>query len=274
MKRVGFSLRRTALIAGVTLREAARQKLAGLLVLTAAGLVAGVRMLRDFNFGASELKFIADFGDGTIAGFGAVLTVGLTAQLFFSEIESRTALTLLAKPVWRAEFLLGKFLGVAAVAAAFCALLTATLAAVLWSREEALRAELPGALAAGGVVDYGALWVAAWFQVLKLGLLAAGTLLIASFAQSQVYAVTMGGAMFAICHLQAFAHTAYARNEGSLMVGPAALIHWIFPDFQLFALGDGGNWSAIGIARLTVYAAGYAAVALGLAVRAFSQREV
>ena len=59
MKRVSFSWARVGLIAAVTLREAARQKLVGLLGLIAMGLVVGVHALRDFNFGASELKFIA-----------------------------------------------------------------------------------------------------------------------------------------------------------------------------------------------------------------------
>jgi ABC-type transport system involved in multi-copper enzyme maturation permease subunit len=38
--------------------------------------------------------------------FGSALTIAATAQLFFSEIENRTVLTLLAKPVWRSEFIL------------------------------------------------------------------------------------------------------------------------------------------------------------------------
>ena len=274
MTTVPFSIGRTGLIAAVTLREALRQKLVGLLALLAMGLVAGVRALRDFNFGAPELKFIADFGDGAIAGFGAVLTIVLMAQLFFGEVENRTALTLLAKPVWRTEFLLGKFLGVLVVIAVFCVTLTATLAVVLWQREAALRLEQPEAFAAGGAVNYGALVVEGWLQGLKLMLLAAGTLLVACFAQTQIYAVMMGFAGFVICHLQAFAHGAYERSGASVMMVPAKVIRWIFPDFQLFALEAGGEWSAVGVTRLTLYAAGYAAVALGLAVRVFRQREV
>ena len=271
MRAVPFSPTRVTLIAAVTLREALRQKLVAVLVLVAVGLVAGVQVLRDFNFGASELKFIADFGDGAIAGFGAALTIALTAQLFFSEIENRTALTLLAKPVWRTEFLLGKFLGVVAVAAAFCALLTVTLSLVLWERS----ASLAGDGASSEVtVDYVGLWVVAWLQGLKLALLAAGTLLAATFAQTQLYAVMVGCAGFVICHLQAFAHSAYERNGATLMGIPATLIHWMFPDFQLFALADGGQWSWLGVGRLTVYAAGYVMVALGLAVHLFRSREV
>ena len=119
MKTVPFSPVRMLLIAQNTLREAARQKLFHFLLFLAFALVLGARWLRDFNFGAPELKFLADCGFGAMAFFGAALTVTATAQLFFSEIENRTALTLLAKPVWRAEFVLGKLLGLAALVGGF-----------------------------------------------------------------------------------------------------------------------------------------------------------
>src|SRR3954469_4467428 len=143
MKRVPFSLVRTLLIARNTLQEAARQKLFNFLAILGLGLVASVQYFHDFNFGASELKFIADFGYGAMAFFGAALTIAATAQLFFSEIDNRTALTLLAKPVWRSEFILGKFLGIAALVGMFCVLLTVLLTAVLWWREGELMREFP-----------------------------------------------------------------------------------------------------------------------------------
>lgn len=269
MTRVPFSGRRTLLIAGNTLREAVRQKLFNLLVLLALGLVIGVRYLRDFNFGSPELKFIADFGDGAISFFGAALTITATAQLFFSEIDNRTALTLLAKAVWRTEFIAGKFLGAAAVAAGFCVLLSATLAAVLWSRETALMREFPEVFAQGRVLHYGTLAVAGWLQWLKLAMLASGTLLIASFAQTQLYTVMMGFAILVICHLQNLAHGAswIARAMGGV-------IGWVFPDFQLFAVGIETDLPWGHIARLTVYALGHVAVAVALATYAFRKREI
>lgn len=117
--RVPFSFRRTGLIAQNTLREASRQRLFNFLLFLALALVLGARWFRDFNFGAPELKFLADCGFGAMAFFGAALTITATAQLVFSEIENRTALTLLAKPVWRAEFVLGKFAGIAALTGLF-----------------------------------------------------------------------------------------------------------------------------------------------------------
>ncbi|MEY4488144.1 MAG: hypothetical protein RIQ79_652, partial [Verrucomicrobiota bacterium] len=132
---VPFSFSRLALIASNTFLEAVRQRLFNFLLLLAVGLVASAQFFRDFNFGSSELKFIADFGFGALVFFGSALTITTTAQLFFSEIENRTALTLLAKPIWRAEFVFGKFVGVFAVIGVFCALTIGLMMALLWHRE-------------------------------------------------------------------------------------------------------------------------------------------
>src|SRR5688500_10541135 len=180
MKPVPFSFRRTLLIAQNTLLEASRQKLLNFLVFLALGLVLGARWFRDFNFGAPELKFLADCGFGAMAFFGAALTIAATAQLFFSEIENRTALTLLAKPVWRSECVVGAFLGSAMLAGIVCALLTMLLVAVLWWREGELMREFPDSFPQGRVVSYSLVLLAGLLQWLKLAVLAAFTLLVAS----------------------------------------------------------------------------------------------
>src|SRR5881394_823849 len=120
MIAVPFSARRTFLIARNTLQEASRQKLLNFLVFLALGLVVGARWLRDFNFGAPELRFLADCGLGAMALFGAALAITATAQLFFGELEQRTILTLLARPVRRGEWMLGKFFAIAAIVGVFC----------------------------------------------------------------------------------------------------------------------------------------------------------
>src|SRR3954467_14908376 len=75
MTTVPFSISRTLLIAQNTLLEAARQKLFNFLLVLALGLVIGARWFRDFNFGAPELKFLADCGFGAMSFFGAALTI-------------------------------------------------------------------------------------------------------------------------------------------------------------------------------------------------------
>ena len=278
MSAVPFSLRRVGLIADNTLREAARQRLFHFFLLLALALVLGARWLRDFNFGAPELKFLIDCGLGAMGFFGAALTVTATAQLFFSEIENRTALTLLAKPVWRAEFLLGKFAGIAVLIAVFCGLLTALLMAAVWSRERELMAAAPEAFARGSVVSYTAIGLAGLLQWLKFAVLAAFGLLIASFAQTQLFTMVMGFLFLVICHLQYLAQDAYGRAGTILGRVTAALLAAVFPNFQLFALGDVLTGPDVPPAahtlRIALYAAGYCAVACGLAIFSFRKREI
>ena len=278
MNRVSFSPARVGLIAGNTLLEAARQKLFNFLLLLALALVAGVQGFRDFNFGAPELKFLADFGFGAMAFFGSALTIVATAQLFFSEVEQRTALTLLAKPVWRAEFMLGKFLGIVAVVAVFCAALGALLAGVLWMRESALLREVPEAFAQGGRVDYRAFAAAALLQWLKFAVLAAFTLLVASVSQTQLYTVVTGFFVLVICHLQYLAHDAYGRAGSLTARALAALIEFMFPNFQLFNLADELTAAAAPawgrVAGVSLYAFGYIAAACALAIYSFRKREI
>ena len=278
LRRVPFSFRRTGLIAQNTLREAARQRLFNFLLFLALALVLGARWFRDFNFGAPELKFLADCGFGAMAFFGAALTVAATAQLVFSEIENRTALTLLAKPVWRAEFILGKFVGIAALAGVFCLLLTGLLAAVLFWREGQLMREYPDNFAQGRVVSYGMVALAGLMQWLKLIVLAAFSLLVASFAQTQLFTVVTGFFILVICHLQYLAQDAYTRGGAWFGRIVAGGISTVFPNFQVFTLADSLNaadappwWHVV---RVGVYAGGYVAVTCGLAVYSFRQREI
>ena len=278
MNRVAFSPRRLGLIALNTVREAVRQKVLNLLVLLALVVVLGAQFLRDFHFGSPELKFIADLGSGAMAVFGTVLAVVMTAQLFYSELQHRTAQTLLAKPVWRAEFILGKFLGVAVILGAFCGLLIVLLAGVLWARETALMRDLPGAFAVGRVINYAHLAAAGLLQWLKLLVLSALTLLVASYARTQLFTMVMGFLVFVICHLQHLMLAASAR-AGTTTAGVAmGLVARVLPNFQLFNLADtpGGDgtlaWSSLG--RVVLYALAYVAAACGLAAFCFRRREI
>ena len=278
MNPVRFSPVRTWLIAGNTLREAARQRFFQFLLLLAFALTLGARWLRDFNFGAPELKFLADCGFGAMAFLGAALTIAATAQLFFSEVENRTALTLLAKPVWRAEFVLGKLLGVAALSAVFCALLTGLLSLTLAWREAELARMLPDAAAPGVGVSHAMVALGGLMQWLRLLVLAAFTLLVATFAQSQLFSVVTGFFILVVCHLQHLAQDAYTRAGSAAGLIASGFISSVFPDFQVFQIADSLSAAdlpvAVDVVRVTLYAFGYAAAAVGLAVVSFRRREI
>jgi len=269
-----ISLRLIGLIAGNTVREAVRQRLAAVVVVLAVALVAGARYLQVFNFGAPELRFIADLGLGAIGVLGAVLAVTTTAQLFFAELEQRTVLPLLAKPVGRTEFVFGKFCGAAAMVTAFCAVLLGLLALVLWSREMVLLRESPAALPDGRMLDYGWLVVTGVLLWLKLLMASALTLLVASYARSHAFAVVLGFLLWVIGHLQHVMLEASMRSGAAMLRAGAWVAASVLPDYQRFGFPEArmDRWQLLGAAL--GYGVVYSAAACGLAAFLFRRREI
>lgn len=269
---------RLATVARNTFTEALRQKLFALLLILALALAASSQFFRDFNFGSSELKFIADFGFGAIVFFGSALTITATAQLFFSEIENRTALTLLAKPIRRSEFIVGKFLGITAVIALFCILTTLLLAALLYHRETALMTAHPDAFAGERLISYPAILAAGLLQWLKFTVLAAITLLVASYSNTNLYTVIVAFFILLICHLQYLARDAYAHIANPVLQFLTRALGYIFPNFQLYNITDHiALHSALParlIATAILTALVYNIVILALATLTFRGREI
>jgi len=149
---------------------------------------------------------------------------------------------------------------------------------VLWTRETSLMRELPDEFTSGRVLHYPALLAAGLLQWLKLAVLAAFVLLVASFAQSQLYTVIAGFFVLVICHLQYLAQEAYAHSGSAMARVVGGLIGVLFPNFQLFnvadALGAGGALPWGRVVRVACYALVYIAVAGALSVLSFRKREI
>src|SRR3989442_6273224 len=105
-------LTRINAIALNTFREAIRHRLAYLL-LVFAGVMTSFAQILSFLAVGSEEKIIKDFGLASIDLFGVLTAVFIGIGLVSREIERRTVYTLLAKPLHRFEFILGKYAGLA-----------------------------------------------------------------------------------------------------------------------------------------------------------------
>jgi ABC-2 type transport system permease protein len=267
-------------IARLTFLEAVRQRFFNFLILLAVALVGSSYFFRQFNFGASELRFIADFGLGGIFLFGSILSVVAAAQLFFSEIENRTALTILAKPVRRWSFIAGKFLGVALLMFVFIALLTTLLGLCLWWRERQLIVQWGDQFPPSEHVRYWALAFDGLLQWLKFDVLVAVTILIASFANTNLYTVIVSFFVQLICQLQYIANDRWSGIKAAWARPLVWLLGKVFPNFQLFSIGDLAIFPQkvpiphTALLAAAGYAAIYIVVFLALAVFSFSQREI
>lgn len=232
------SINRVRLIAGNTFLEAVRQKFFNALLLISIALVVSSTFFQQFDFGAGELKFIVDFGFGALFFFGSILSITATAQLFFSEVENRTALTMLAKPIYKIEFLAGKFFGACMLMLVFTVAITLTLAGILYWRETALMARLGDVFIQGRLIRYEDLITFGLLQWIKFSILSAITLFIASFSNTNLYTIIVSFFVLIICQLQYIARDAYTSVENLLLQWLVWLLGLAFPNFQMFNVGD------------------------------------
>ena len=274
------SVQRIRLIATNTFLEAVRQKFFSAILLISVGLIIFASFFQQFDFGTNELKFIIDFGFGAIFFFGSILSIAIIAQLFFNEIESRTPLTLLSKPVHRSEFLIGKFVGAQFLMLIFVFVLSLVLAAILLWRERVLLSQFGNVGELDALLHYYDLFIFASLQWVRFCVIGAFTLLICSFAKSYVYTFITSLFVLIVCQLQYIAHELYAHMD----LGPARLlaqlVAWTFPNFQLFNVGDqlvlagSSSLSNVAVAHITGYACVYVVTYIFLAYYNFSRREI
>ncbi len=101
---------RITAIALNTFREAIRNRILYLLLVFAVVMISFAQILSLLTVGSEE-KIIKDFGLASIDIFGVLTSVFIGIGLVSREIERRTVYTLLAKPIHRFEFVLGKYAG-------------------------------------------------------------------------------------------------------------------------------------------------------------------
>jgi ABC-type transport system involved in multi-copper enzyme maturation permease subunit len=121
---------RIAAIALNTFREAIRHRILYLLLVFAVGMISVSQLLSLLTVGSEE-KIIKDFGLAAIEVFGVLTGVFIGVGLVSREIERRTVFTLLAKPIHRSEFVLGKFAGLALTIVVNMAVMSGWFAVVL-----------------------------------------------------------------------------------------------------------------------------------------------
>lgn len=93
-----------------TFKEAKRDRVLYLLFFFVAVSLLFSRFLALLTVG-DRVKIIKDVGLASISLFGMLMAILMGTGLVYKEIDKKTIFTLLAKPIHRAEFLLGKFLG-------------------------------------------------------------------------------------------------------------------------------------------------------------------
>jgi ABC-type transport system involved in multi-copper enzyme maturation permease subunit len=128
------SLKRIWAVALLTSTEGLRQPVFFLVFFTAAGLTAASPAFAFFHLG-EEAKMVTDLGLSTVLTFSTLLAILTASSTITDEIEGRTALTMLSKPLKRTEFLLGKYFGIGITTSALVVLMGPAIVITLRSQK-------------------------------------------------------------------------------------------------------------------------------------------
>src|SRR5437764_6880708 len=118
-------------IALATAKETIRQPAFFVMAFFAGALLVVTIFVSYFTFG-EDIKMYKDTGLTTISFFCMLLALLTASSTVAEEIEGKTAITLLSKPINRRQFIIGKFLGIELGVLALYSVLGALCAAGVW----------------------------------------------------------------------------------------------------------------------------------------------
>ena len=268
----GFSASRSAsrmwAIAINTFREAVRNRVMAVLFFFAVGLMAFSLVLGELSLNQEE-RIIKDLGLAGVSVFSVLIALFLGVNLLSKELDKKTVYAIIPKPLYRWEFLLGKYLGIALTMTVLVTVMSVVLAGFVLARD-------------GRV---GVLMLRAELLLLLEVLLLCGVALFFSSFSSPYLSAMLTGALWIIgrssAELAAFAEVEKTPGVVSqLLKGVLQVV----PDFRLFYvsganLGDtvvSIHQSFVGwgyVLNAAGYAAFYTLVCLSLAVFLFERRD-
>jgi len=236
-----------------TFREAVRDRVLYNLVFFALLMIGAAILVGQISIGIEEVVIVS-LGLSAISFIGLLMAVFIGVGLVSKEMDKRTIYALLAKPVRRWEFLVGKFAGLIFTLAVNTAAMAAGLfLALLYVRHTLQRSD------AG-------LLVAVYFILLKLAIVVALALLFSCATTSLLSILYCAGFYVAGSFVQ---QMRTLRND---MAGPAAA------NFENFSVtGPVAHGVAIPgalILQTTLYAALYCVVLMAAAAIIFSHKNL
>jgi len=123
-------MNRIRAIAWNTFREAVRNKILYSLLFFAVLLILSALAIGNLTL-HEEIRTIRDVGLFGIDLFGVIIAIFVGVNLLYKELELKTVYTILPKPLWRWEFVLGKWLGMLLTLGVQMAVMGLVLALVL-----------------------------------------------------------------------------------------------------------------------------------------------
>src|ERR1700682_1260610 len=247
-----------------TFREAVRDRVLYSLVFFALIMMAAAVLVGQISIGIEEIVIVT-LGLSAISLIGLLIAVFVGVGLVSKEMEKRTLYAVLAKPVRRWEFLLGKFGGlVLTLSINTGAMALGLFLALFYVKHSLQRADA-------------VLLVAVYFILLKLALVVALALLFSCFTTPLLSILYTAGLYIAglfVTEMRNYQSETMSRALQSLL----RWLSYLLPNFENFdvmaAAAHGHAIPGMLIAHNTAYAALYCAIVLAAAAAIFTRRNL
>jgi Cu-processing system permease protein len=257
-------MKRAGVVALNTFREAVRDRVLYNLVFFALLMMAAAVGVGQISIGIEE-TVIVSLGLSAISVIGLLISVFIGVALVSKEMDKRTLYALLAKPVRRWEFLLGKFAGlVLTLAVNTAAMALGLLLVMIYVKHSLERSDV-------------VVLVAVYFILLKLALIVALALMFSCFTTPLLAILFTVGLYIVGLYVQEL------RNLPVEVMSPAMAVFtkWLsyllpnFENFNVMAMAAHGRAvpGAL-ILQNTLYTVIYCTIVLTAAAAVFSRRNL
>ncbi len=260
-------------VAVAVFRESVRDRVFYNLLLFAVLLVGASILIGQLTAG-QDVKIIKDLGLAATSLFGLFIAIFVGIHLVSKEVERRSVYPLLAKPIRRGEFILGKYFGLLLTLLANMAVMTVAIYGVLYFLSRGVPPQIQGAWDAPAMDP--ALLKAIALIYLNLAVVTAVALFFSTYSSPMLSAV------FSLGVYVAGQFYADLKHFDAVVQSPAAIAlaracYYVLPDFSKFdvklAVVHGIPVSAAYLASTAAYAAFYVAALLFGAILIFSRRD-
>lgn len=260
---------RVLAIAGNTFRECIRDKVLYNLILFALLMILSSFVLGQLTLGYMD-KVIVDIGLSSISIIGTLIAIFIGIGLVYKEMERRTVYALLAKPVHRWEFILGKYLGLLFTLLVNVAIMTVGVCVTL---------AYNGNFSMG---SYLRLLPAIYLIYLSLALTTAVALVFSSFSTPALSAL-FTFFLWVIGHFNADLMQFAVIAKSAAVEIVAKVLYYVLPNISNFTFADSRNviqsaayYEPIPVAAVgwaSLYALLYIGILVALAAVIFSRRD-
>lgn len=218
-------MRTVFLIAANVVRENIRRRTMYVAILFAFLLLGVIESLSRFE-AELQIKMVKDFSYTLIALFGLVMTLLISFDQLPQEMESRTLYLMLARPLSRKTYLLGKFFGIMATITGLLAVMGVILVA------------LTAFVAPGQKIPLDLQLVQGLFLLDLKYAIFASLLLLFTLIASRPIAISLACLIYAFGHVSEAAHTAISSSTLPVVPHLFGALRLVLPNFQFFDFGE------------------------------------